>query len=157
MGIDTTKVTNRRTVHYDHLQELLADAERLTQRSVQTLGNWSQGQIYKHLAVVMKGALDGIPVKAPWIVRMLIRPFKKRFLSKPMSPGFKLNAQAAAMIVPGETSVQEGLDLLRTVIQRLETEPQRHPSPFLGQLTADEYNQLFMRHAELHMSFIVEA
>jgi hypothetical protein len=144
-------------VRYSNLQELLEDAERLAQRPVRTLGNWSQGQIYKHLAVVMKGSLDGIPMTTPWYIRLILKPFKKRILSKPMSPGFNLNAKAAAVIVPGPTEIQEGLDLMRTVIKRLQAEPQRHPSPFLGKLTADEYNQLFMRHAELHMSFIVEA
>jgi hypothetical protein len=36
----------------------------------------------------------------------------------------------------------------------LKTEPQRHPSPFFGTLTNEEWDALHCRHAELHLSFI---
>lgn len=157
MPVDTSKVLGRRTVHYSNLQALLKDAERLASAQPRALGNWSQGQIYKHLAVVMAGSIDGFSVRAPWFVRLLARLFKKRILSKPMAAGYQLPAEAAAAIVPGETSVGEGLDLLRKAIERLQTETQRYPSPFLGKLTIEEWNQLHLRHAELHMSFLAEA
>ncbi len=48
--INTKKVEGRRAVRYESLSEFLQDAERLANCEVRTVGNWSQGQIYEHLA-----------------------------------------------------------------------------------------------------------
>jgi hypothetical protein len=39
MPVATSKVANRRDVHYTTLQDVLADAERLTHGGFNTLGN----------------------------------------------------------------------------------------------------------------------
>lgn len=154
--IDTTKVANRRAVHYDTLDDLLADAERLAAApTLRSVGNWSPGQIFKHVALIMHGCIDGFDAKAPWYIRLIMRPMRGWVLNRPMSPGYKLPPDAAAVLIPGATTLEEGLDLFRKGIQRLKTETTRHPSPFLGTLTVDEWNKLHLRHAELHLSFLV--
>ncbi|MGE3806723.1 MAG: DUF1569 domain-containing protein [Gemmataceae bacterium] len=156
MSIDTTAVKNRRTIHYASLRELLADAEKLAAGNTRTLGNWSQGQIYKHLALVMQSCLDGFGgATLPWYARLLGKLIKNRALTKPMPAGFKLTPAMARVIEPDSTSTEDGLAFLRTCIQRLETETQRHDSPFLGKLTVEQWNQLHLRHAELHMSYLL--
>ena len=73
-----------------------------------------------------------------------------------MRPGFKLPKAAADKYVPEPAvSAEQGLSELRASIQRLKTEPQRHPHPVLGRITRDEWDQLQLRHAELHLSFFV--
>jgi hypothetical protein len=37
----------------------------------------------------------------------------------------------------------------------MKAEPQRFPSPFLGELTREQWDQLHCRHCELHLSFIL--
>jgi len=49
-SINTKKVQGRRTVRHESLGELLADAHRSRRAEVRTLGNWSQRQIYEHIA-----------------------------------------------------------------------------------------------------------
>ena len=77
--VDTTKVTNRRAVHFASLDELLADAERLVQLDAQgkvrPLGNMSLGQALGHLALWMKASIDGIPddLRPPAAVKLLGR------------------------------------------------------------------------------------
>ena len=155
--IDTTKVANRRKVHYDTLQDLGADAERLAASpKLRSVGNWSPGQIFKHVAIVMHGCIDGFDAKAPWYIRLIMRPLRGWILNRPMPPGYKLPPDAEAVLIPGETSLEEGLDLFRKGIHRLQTETTRQASPFLGKLTVDEWNKLHLRHAELHPSFLVE-
>ena len=51
--MNTKAVTGRREVHYDTFDDALADAERLAAGDVRTLGNWSYGQILKHLAMAV--------------------------------------------------------------------------------------------------------
>lgn len=155
MSVDTAKVEGRRTLHFNSLDDIAAEIERLNQGKVRALGNWSPGQILKHLTVPMFWCLDGAPLKAPWHFRAMSWFFKKRFLRMPMQAGFKLPANFAERLVPGETSWEDGLQVIRTALARMKAEPQRHPSPFLGEMTREQWEQLHCRHCELHLSFLI--
>jgi hypothetical protein len=156
-AIDTGKVTERRQLHFGSLDDILAEVDRLAKsRDIGTLGNWSAGQCFKHLATVMNKSIDGFDNRLPALVRVVFRTlFKQRFLSKPMGAGFKLPEKAHAELVPPSTSLEEGLQSIRQAIKRLQTETKRAPNAVLGPLTADEWNQLHCRHSELHLSFLL--
>ena len=157
--INTAKAENRRTLHFERLEDILDDVDRLVHaKEVKQLGNWTPGQILKHLAVMMTRSIDGFRGQPPWILRCafsLMRPFmKNKFLRDPMPSGFKLPSFAAAELLPPATNFDEGVSAIRQAIHRLQTETTRVPSPLLGQLTVDQWNQLHCRHAELHLSFL---
>jgi hypothetical protein len=156
-AIDTTKVLDRRTLRFSSLDDIAADVEMLARsREIRALGNWTPGQIFQHLAGVMNCCIDGFKTGLPGPLRFFIRVFfKRKALSKPMPPGFKLNAKAAAELIPGPLPLEPGLASIRQALQRLKTETKRVPSPFLGPLTLDEWTQLHCRHCELHLSFLV--
>jgi hypothetical protein len=156
-AIDTTKVTERRQLHFDSLDDILADVDRLaTSKQIRTLGNWSAGQALKHVGTAMHKSIDGFTHRPPWVIRFVIRTFfKRRFLNKPMAPGFKLPERAAVELIPGETSLQEGLDCVRQGIRRLQTDAKREPHAVFGRLTEDEWIRLHCRHCELHLSFLI--
>jgi hypothetical protein len=155
--IDTTKVKERRQLHFTSLDDILADLDHLAEApEVRTLGNWSAGQIFQHLAVAFTCSIDGFPFHLPAPVRFLFRLFLKRaVLNKPMSAGFRLPAKAATKLVPLPIGKEEGLENLRRAIHRLQTEEQRSPNPVVGKLTREEWDNLHCRHAELHLSFLV--
>ena len=155
MAIDTGKVQGRRTVTFSSLQDVLADAERMSASNAKALGNWSAGQIFQHLAKVMDDSIDGSKLKVAWFIRLLAPLMKKRLLSGPMPPGFQLPAAAVAVLVPGPTSTEEGLAALRAAITRLERDPSRARNPVFGVLTHEEWNQLHLKHSALHLSFLV--
>ena len=155
MPIDTSKVQNRREVQYTSLQDVLADAERLTQGNFNTLGNWSAGQIFLHLAKSFNDSIDGSDMRLPWYLKLLGPLLKNKLLRGPMAPGVKLPESVAKVTVPGPTSTEEGMAALRSAIARLESESKRAPSPFLGAMTKDEWNRLHLNHSALHMSFLV--
>ncbi len=153
-----TKKSLRREIQYANLDELVADAQRLVSLNATTTGNWSAGQIFEHLARVMEKSIDGFETPPlPWIVRLGLRIFlKRKILNQPMSPGFKLPKRAESEIVAAPIDEQEALAHLKRAVSRLKSETERKPSPLLGQLTIDEWNQLHRRHAEMHMSFLTE-
>ena len=66
MPVNTAKVQGRRQLDYGSFEELLADADRLSSGELKTLGNWSAGQIFRHLALVMNGSIDGLSVTFPF-------------------------------------------------------------------------------------------
>jgi hypothetical protein len=155
-AVDTTKVGNRRTLHFDNLEDIRAEVERLAgSKDVRALGNWSSGQVFKHLAITMNNSIDGAPPSLPAIVRFFLRLLiKRRMLTKPMSPGFQLPKRAAHMLPPA-TSFEEGLQSIRHALQRLRTENKRADHLAVGPLTEAEWVQMHCRHCELHLSFLV--
>ena len=71
MAVQTAKVEGRRKVAYKSFDELLADADRLSSGPVKTLGNWSPGQIFRHLAIAYNGSIDGFNAGFPWFMRFV--------------------------------------------------------------------------------------
>jgi hypothetical protein len=155
MAIDTTKVAERRQLHFNNLDEILADVEQLAQGKVKALGNWSPGQILEHLAKTMNGSIDGMGFQASWPLRMIVRLFKRRFLTTPMPPGWQLKNESAAALMPPPIEWEEALTHFRGAIARRKAEKKCAPSPVFGPLNYDEWTQLHCRHAELHLSFLV--
>jgi hypothetical protein len=156
-AIDTAKVTERRQLHFDKIEDILADVNHLAEsQEIKALGNWTPGQIFQHLATVMNKSIDGFDRNLPAPLRFGLRLlFKNRFLYKPMAPGFKLPKKTAEELVCPSMTTAEGLQNLRQAIHRLQTETKRSPSAFLGLLTREEWDQLHCRHSELHLSFLI--
>lgn len=156
--IDTKKVTGRREVRYQTVDDILADAEQLARGEVVTLGNWSFGQILEHIARVMRGGIEGVPITVPWWIKPILRMMKGKILRDLPPAGYRLRPAARqALVPPADTTVERGLQLLREAMRRWKEDPTRQPSPFLGKLTNEEWDLLQMRHAELHMSFVKPA
>lgn len=155
MPVATAKVQGRRKLDYKSLDEVVADAERLAAGPVRALGNWSPGQIFKHLALAYNGSIDGFPFKFPWHFRAMAKLFKKQLLAGAMPPGFKMSAERARVTEAGPTSTEDGLADLRAAVTRLKQETRRASHPIFGELTNDEWNQVHLKHAGLHLSFLV--
>jgi hypothetical protein len=157
-SINTAKVQSRRQLRFQCIDDIAADVERLAAcKELRALGNWSSGQVLEHLASTMDNSIDGFPNFVPAPIKLFLRLFlKRRFLTKPMPPGFKLPAKAEKML-PGETSWDTALTNFRRAMQRVKTETHRSPHPAFGPMTADEWNQIHCRHSELHLSFLLPA
>ena len=157
MSVNTATVSGRRTLHFDTLDELRAELDRLAASQVETIGNWSYGQILKHLEIGLRATVDGgIDFKLPWYFRMLAPLLKNRMIYKPMRPGFKLPAAIAAKVVPPEdTPPAEAMRDLRKAIDDFEHAPELQPHAMFGDLPRDQWIQYALRHCELHLSFVI--
>jgi len=153
--VRTTSVTGRRELHFTSLDEVLEDARAVCRGNPTALGNWSPGQILMHLARSIDASIDGIPGRLSWPMRMLGKVLKKRLLTGRLRAGFKPPRQIARQLMPGETSTEAGLKALTEAIERLKQTSDRAPHIFLGELTADQWEQFHLRHAELHLSFLL--
>ena len=154
MSANTAKVEGRRKLDYASLDEVLADADRLCSAPMKTLGNWSAGQVFKHLANAYNGSIDGISMSFPWPMRMVAKLFKNRLIHGAMPPGVTLPASGAKQVMPEPISTEEGLAALRAAVARLQREPHRATHPVLGDLTRDEWDAIHINHANLHMIFL---
>jgi len=154
--IDTCKVTERRQLRFESLDDIAAEVDRLAgSKSVRAVGNWSNGQVLQHRATTMNNSIDGFSSFVPGPVRLLLRLFmRRRFLTKPMPPGFRLPANAGNMLPP-PTTWDAALANFRQAMQRVKTEIHRSPHPAFGPMSVDEWTQIHCRHSELHLGFLV--
>jgi hypothetical protein len=155
MSINTAKVQGRRKLRFASFEELLADVDRLSSGPVKVLGNWSPGQIFRHLAVAYNSSIDGFTMTFPLHLRLVAKVFRKKLLTMQMPAGFKLPRSGAATLEPSASSTQEGAAELRAAVARLEREPSRARHSMFGDLTREEWDRVHLTHASLHLSFLI--
>ncbi len=134
----------RRTLEFVRLDDVMPEVDRLL-AGYTSAGNWSLGQICKHLSSTIRSSVEGFGVKAPWIFRATLGPVvKKKILGDGrMAEGIK---------VPGKLLPTTGLDdraeaeALRASIAYYMAHPEaRAPHPFFGRMTGAEYDRLHLR------------
>lgn len=150
-------MTGRRTLKFRSLDDLQQDVNHLLAVPCQTLGNWSLGMIFDHLYRALEVGYVDVGFRAPWVLRKLIIPWvKNSLLTKPMSPGWKLPSRAAKLL-PQDGDVQELGTRYLQLLDRLRQEPPECPHPVLGYLAHQEWVSFTLRHAEMHLSFVIPA
>ncbi len=144
----------RRQLDIDSYDAIIAELDRLEQAGYQRAGNWSLGQVCKHLSYYLRGSLEGYSFMLPWIVRKLIgRPMLKRILTS-------RSMKAGSRTIPGSVfeppeDEHAAVAEARELVQRLKQADQVHPSPMFGPLTLSECEQLHTGHAAHHLSFLI--
>ena len=152
----TAEHTQRRSIAFSTLEEVRADIEELAGGSYVTVGKWSFAQILDHLGTSLNASIDGFPYKVSWFVRWVVAPmFKNSILTKPMKPGFTLPKKFSSYLPSEECTVEESLPKVLAAIKRFEDELPHADHPFFGKMASEEWMNLHIRHAELHMSFVV--
>src|SRR5437763_16830550 len=158
--VDTRKIAGRRVLHFDSIDQLLKEVDRLAAAEragrLKRLGNWTLGQNLGHLATWTEYIYTGVPLKPPFFIRWILRFQKKRFLVGPMPAGVKIPNVKGGTLGTEPVALEEGLAAYQRVLQRLKSEPPTLPSPIFGKMTHEESIALTMRHAELHVGFFVE-
>jgi len=152
---NTKQVTGRRTLRFNSLDDILADAEQLASGPIQALGNWSPGQVFEHLARGYTLPLDGVVLPIPFYVRWGARLMLGLFLRYGMPAGLKLDGKSAeALVPPDSTETQTGLADLRNGIARWKAKTITPRHSVFGNISDEQWTQVHLRHAELHLSFL---
>ena len=158
MSVQTKNVSGRRQLHFDSWQEILDDAEQMVATDSKTIGNWSHGQIIQHVARSMHKAMDGTAAAPPWYMKLMAKFMKKPFLTKPMSPGFKLPPRMLSDFGPDDdVTPEDAVQELREAVQAMQSLPPTINHFIFGKISEQEYLLAHCRHAEMHFSFIVPA
>lgn len=158
LTVSTKHVSGRRNVRYDSLDDLLSEAQSLVSSKTHTLGNWSLGQILWHLGRSMDASVDGFPMRLPWPLRLCLRvTMKRRLLLRSLPAGLRIPRKAESQLMPLDVDPSLGLKTLRDAIARQQNTATRAAHPALGEITSKEWTQAHLRHAELHMSFVLRA
>jgi hypothetical protein len=167
VSVNTRRVSGRRKLRFESMAELEEEIERLATADVECLGNWSSGQIFTHLARVMLTAVDGTELRPPLVSRLIafvFRPLLKWLLfHRGMPAGIPHKgipvvgevSEASTLAADASVSIEEGLAELRTAIERYKSAEKLQPHPGFGRISREDWDRFSLRHAELHLSFVV--
>ena len=157
--VDTAKVVGRRLLRFESIDQMLAEADRLAEAErtgwLRRVGNWTLGQTLGHLACWAEYSYTGAPLKPPFFIRWIMAFRKRRFLSEPMPAGVRIPRVEGGTLGTEPMPTEEALGRLRRVMQRLKSEAPTGPNGIFGPLTHDEWIALNLRHAELHLGFLI--
>jgi hypothetical protein len=163
MTVDTGRVSTRRRVRLQTIEDLSAAAERIVAAAaagkVRPLGNWTPAQVLWHIGKLIELSFDGFPFRyqrgPAWITR-LIRFLSWRWLIwLAFRPGFQ-NPSYAAVLEPNPgLALDEAVAYLRQQLGRIRKgERMTQASGVEGTYSHEEWVYIHLRHAELHLSFL---
>jgi hypothetical protein len=154
---DRTPSTARRSLHFDRIDDALADVDRLAAAdaagTLTSSGRWTFGQSLNHLATWADYSYDETPLAVPLPVRLFIRLLKRPILYKPMRPGSRIPRVPGGTLGIDPASSADGLAHFRRSFLRLRDQPPTRPHWAFGLMTHAEWTALHLRHCELHLSF----
>jgi hypothetical protein len=157
--VDTGKVAGRRLLRFESIDQMLAEVDRLAEAEragrLRRLGNWTPGQVFGHLAAWAEYSYTGVPLRVPFFIKWLVRLRRRKFLDGPMRAGGKIPGVAGGTLATESIPLEEALGRLRRVMERLKVEPPAAPNQLFGPLTHAEWIALNLRHAELHLGFLI--
>ena len=154
----TTK-PQRRSLRFERVDDALTEADRLVAAErdgrLTRRGAWTLGQALGHLATWASYPFEGYPdsVRPPAPVRIVLRLLRNRFVTRGMPAGVKMRNVPGGTLGLEVLPAEEGLRRFRAALERLRQSAPTMPNPIFGPLTHEQWIQLNLRHAELHLSF----
>ncbi len=151
--IEDRRKTERRSLVFSSLDQVMPDVE-LALGGYRAVGNWNLGQICNHLAIVVRGSVEGVSGRAPWILRKTVGPLvlKRIFAmgqikagmptSEKFVPGSQLDDRAEA------EALRAALGLFTSTTKPLADHP------FFGTLSREQWTRLHYMHSAHHLSFL---
>lgn len=158
MSVDTSAVTDRRKLRFEDPNQLWEDIEAIVASeragTLRRTGNWTAGQMFGHLATFINFAYDGYPSRPPLIVKLILGMMKKKFIHGSLPAGKRIPGVEGGTWGIEPITLDDGLGRLRAAWDRLMDKPPSSPNVIFGPLSHEEWAQLHLRHAELHLSFL---
>ena len=150
------KQAERRELHFDSLDAILADAEAVTAGPHRVTGNHTAAQLIHHIAVPMDKAVNGFDFDAPLVMKVFGRVLKVFGVDRPIKPGIRPPKSVEERFwAPADISLDEAIVYLRRSVKAANVPgSMTHPSPLFGKMTHEQWLGLNYRHAELHLGFI---
>lgn len=159
--INTRKVTNYRKLRFNSIDDCIAEVHRIIaaneEGSLRTSGNWTPGQVVAHVASWIEYGYEGYPVDPPpFFVRWLLRLRLRKMLRNGMPRGVRIPGLKDGTVGMNNMATPKVGERLLLALKRLQNrEEARFDSPAFGAMSHDDRTLLNLRHAELHIGFLV--
>ena len=148
--------TERRDLKFKVLDEVLEEVRSLHQTGYEQLGQWSLGQICRHLRLTFDCSMDGYPIWMSFFapIRPIIRWLMLPRLLRGDSP--KGVPTAKMMVPPRGLNDEQEIALFEASVRRLENhDGVFKPHPGFGRMERDLMLQFHSVHSAHHLGFLV--
>ena len=165
---DTADKPQRRSLQFASPDQAIVDARHLAEAGYVKTGNWSLAEICEHLTKFMRNSLDGFPGRGmPWPIPPIMRGLflNEKAMNKPMPPGLPTVNYLRPTVVTAandETKRRADAEAVDRFAQQFERVRQAKEdnktfakSPLFGKLPAEKWYRVHLKHAALHLSFLV--
>lgn len=157
MAVNTRSAPHR-DLRFASLDELDAELARIEAAhragTLETTGNWSAAQILRHLADFWRLSFDGFGFKAPWILRVIVKPFKSKLLRSKPPRGIRNRGAIRIVEPPAQADFAECIASLRKQIARTRAgEKMTCPSPLFGKVSHEQWLAMHLNHSAMHLGF----
>ncbi|TWU44744.1 hypothetical protein Poly51_57930 [Rubripirellula tenax] len=145
-----------RELHFDDLNAAVQEARSLLQSGYNQNGNWSLGQICRHLTLVQDPSVDGYPKWMSFFA--FLRPVMRRtLLPKVLSVDSPRGIRTASMFVPPADLDDAGeVEAFAASVDRFYAHVGDYaPHPAFGRLPRERIEQIHSAHAAHHLRFLV--
>jgi hypothetical protein len=157
--VETGKVAGRRALRFESIDQVMAEVDRLAEAEragrLRRLGNWTLGQTLGHLATWVEYGYTGAPLKVPFFIRWFLRLRKRKVLYGPMRAGVRIPGVEGGTLATEPVPLEDALGRMRRAMGRLQSEAPTAPNVIFGPLQHEEWVALHLRHAELHLGFLI--
>ena len=158
--VDTKTTPDHRHLRFESIDDVLAEIDRILQADregqLETVGNWTAGQIMAHLAAWIEYGYEGFPLgPPPWIIRWILRWQLKKYLRDGLPRGVKIPRTEEGTFGMDRMETGEAADRLKQALGRLQSgQPAKFHSPAFGEMSHEDRIRLNLRHAELHLGYL---
>jgi len=144
-----------RELHFDDLNAAAEEARSLLNSGYNRHGNWSLGQICRHLTLVQDPSVDGYP---KWMsLFAFLRPVMRRILlPKVLSGDSPRGIRTVSMFVP-PTDLDDAREVeafAASVVRFYGHLGDYAPHPAFGRLPSERIEQIHAEHAAHHLRFL---
>ena len=145
-----------RELHFDNLDAAVNDARVLHDGGYDALGNWTLGQICRHLRLVQDPSVNGYP---KWMSMFaFVRPAMRWWLLPKLLSGDSPRGirTTSTFVPPADLNDAEELEAFTASVSRL----QRHDGPFaphpaFGRQPRERILEIHTAHAAHHLRFLL--
>jgi hypothetical protein len=146
------------------IDDLVAEIDKIITAAVagkvQPLGNWSPAQMLWHLAKLIELSFDGFPFRyrrgPQWITRLFRLLAWRWLITLALRPGFRNPPEAAVLEPDPRVTLEVASRYLRVQIGRIRNgERMTQCCSVEGPYSHEQWVYIHLRHAELHLSFLV--
>ncbi len=145
----------RRKLQFEKLDQVIVECEQLMNSGYSQNGNWSLGQICRHLKITIEANMDGYPW---WMsIGYPLRPILRRFLLPRLLQGDSpAGIRTASNFVPPDQLVDrdEANALFECITRFCNFQNQLHPHPGFGRLSHQDFERFHAAHAAHHLGFL---
>jgi hypothetical protein len=160
-GVETRNAPDYRTIRFDSIDECVAEIRRIVsaeqEGSLRTIGNWTPGQILAHVAAWIEYGYEGFPIAPPpFFVRWILRLRLRKMLRDGMPRGVRIPGVSEGTVGMDPMATSDAAERLLRAMERLNSgEEAKFHSPAFGAMSHEDRIKLNLRHAELHLGFLV--